>query len=140
MASCLSVFVGVGLLLAADKPGEEEVKRFQGKWTAQSRQSGDRKTPETQVSFFRLVIDEDGWKEGPEFVKAWKIKVDPSKDPKQLDLTAEIAGTEVVRRCVYELKGDTLTVCAPTKLGGERPGKVGPGGDVLITVYKRDKK
>jgi uncharacterized protein (TIGR03067 family) len=145
MRTRLLMIVAVGLLLAADKADDAikaEIKKLQGDWEAQSLQSLDAKTPEEDLKGLRLVIDGDKWtnyrgdKKGTELT--WKV--DPSKDPKHLDLTVTRNGKKVVVLCVYELKGDTLTVCRPFKNPGERPTKIAPAEGTGVAVWKRVKK
>jgi uncharacterized protein (TIGR03067 family) len=141
----LFMIVTVGLLLAADTVDDAvkmEVKTLQGDWEAQSLQTGDAKTSGEDLMGLRLVIEGDKWtnyrgdKKGTELT--WKV--DPSKDPKHLDLTVKRDGKEMVFLCLYELKGDTLTVCRPFKNPGERPTKIAAAEGTGIAVWKRVKK
>src|SRR5262245_12521111 len=106
MRARLLMIVAVGLLLAADEGDDAikaEVKKFQGNWEAQSIHEGDAKAAEEKLKGLRLVIDGDKWAsyQGDRKGREHTWKVDPSKDPRHLDLTAMINGKEVVFRCLY---------------------------------------
>jgi uncharacterized protein (TIGR03067 family) len=51
-----------------------------------------------------------------------QFKIDPDKDPKQIDITREIKkGDPRTLRGIYEIKGDTLKVCYFASDTGRRP-------------------
>jgi uncharacterized protein (TIGR03067 family) len=131
---------GAGSSPADDKAEKDEQKKFQGEWRAESIKTGDGSTPAEELKKFRLVIEGDRWTVETGAGKTeWTWKVDPSKSPRALDITTT-SGKEVVVRCLYELKGDTLTVCAPLKDLGERPKEIAVAPGFSVAVWKRDKK
>jgi uncharacterized protein (TIGR03067 family) len=117
---------------------EQELKRLQGTWEPVSLsldgESQELTLTATQViKGDRLHCLRDG-----ELTTGWKVTLDPSKRPKAMDLTAERDQRLV---CVYELEGDTLTVCHGDQLTVKgRPADVKPGEGVWVEVLERVKK
>src|SRR5262249_48702257 len=69
-------------------------------------------------------------------------KVDPSKSPKTIDITftgGPLDGQTMLG--VYELEGDTYTVCIPVGVGKERAKELAskPGSGLVLEVLKRVK-
>jgi RNA polymerase sigma factor (sigma-70 family) len=70
-------------------------------------------------------------------------KLDPSANPKTLDLVVSIPGGEETRPGIYKLDGDTLTYCAKRPAGAdERPTEFESkeGSGIVLLVLKREKK
>jgi RNA polymerase sigma-70 factor (ECF subfamily) len=145
-------------LLGADEPTKEakkELELLQGDWVqVWSEVRGKRHTSMSEVS---LTIKEDQWivklkngmskVEGDSVVKTKDgieitstIKIDPSQDPKAIDLKTTTGGKEKITLNIYKLDGDTLTVCK-TVNGKERPTEFKTTKEEgLLAEYKRVKK
>jgi uncharacterized protein (TIGR03067 family) len=139
VAACALALVG------ADGPEDlarKELGKFQGSWVAESIQIGPKKTPDEALKSFRLVVEGDSWIVKTPGEKKSKLRLDPSKSPKHLDLVDEIGGKERITKCIYEFKDDTLSVCRPyMQMNADRPAKIQAGGDFVgVTVWKREKK
>ncbi len=133
------------LVTGSDGPetaAKKELAKFQGSWAAASIQIGLKKTPNEDLKLFRLVIEGDVWIAKTKGEKRSKIRLDPSKSPKHLDLIDVVGEKERVVRCIYELKDDTLTVCRPyMQMDAPRPKKLEASGDFVgVAVWKREKK
>jgi RNA polymerase sigma factor (sigma-70 family) len=72
-------------------------------------------------------------------VAPMKVTLDPSKNPKWIDLWN--LGTGDLTRGIYELTGDRLRICTRDEGGAARPAEFAPSGDVLLMVmeFRRDK-
>lgn len=125
--------------------GQKELKKFEGKWK-----------PE------KLVVDgkEEQPPEGDEMLLAFKERkmlvgdkeffdvaaLDPSTDPKIIDLKALADMGPVTKDTVYEgiykLDGDTLTIALHFGGGKKRPEKLESVKDsgVVVVTLKREKK
>lgn len=101
-----------------------ELEKLHGTWIAVSAEKQGNRVPEEELkrAELRLVI------EGEEFTittaraagegMKGKLKIDPAKKPKSIDLTAEVAGGRISTATgIYELDGDTLKLC----YGKDRP-------------------
>jgi uncharacterized protein (TIGR03067 family) len=67
--------------------------------------------------------------------------VDPSKEPKRIDMTRtdrQNEGNDSTVFAVYKLEGDTLTVCYGVG-SRNRPSDLKPGEDRSVIIYKRKK-
>jgi uncharacterized protein (TIGR03067 family) len=145
----------VTLLVAADAPDEavkKEKEKLKGTWVVESFQVGGMKLDKLKGMTYRfdgdkLFIKAPGQKE-----VEGAYRIDPSKDPKQLDIvTPRSDGGKATSLAVYALDGDELKVCSgltttTTDAKGKAVGKTGDrparfdaklGG---LIVLKREKK
>src|SRR5262249_52986486 len=83
---------------AAD--AKKELARLQGEWTMAYLEQRGRKVPHETVKQFKLTIKGDLWVDTSSGGKGkpaqMTMTVDPSRDPKALDLTARAGDREVV--------------------------------------------
>ena len=144
----LAVLVVCGGLPAAEElkadTAREELKKLQGAWQVVSIETRRKARPEAEVSGLKLVIKGDSStfeKDGKPVVGIGKLRLDPGKKPKTIDIAVTGApedpkGTFTILG-IYELDGDSLRMCWG---GPKRPTefKTTPdGGD--LWVLKRDK-
>lgn len=144
------------LSLAADDKKDakvkEELKKLQGNWKAVSMQMGTDKAPEQVLAQAAFEIKdnkmiEKGHKSSTE------IAIDPTSDPKMIDMTGEVSVSqrnrktgkqEVTKRKettkgVYTLEDDKLTICLNTDPKGDRPSAIQGGKGLVLAVFKRQK-
>jgi uncharacterized protein (TIGR03067 family) len=112
------LILAAGLLIAADPPDKEKVKKemdqLQGTWTVASGEHNGEKVPEEQIKLIKLTIKDDKMtvKRGDETIFAGTVKVDPTTNPKQIDVTVtEGEGKGKTRQAIYALDGDTMKLC-----------------------------
>jgi uncharacterized protein (TIGR03067 family) len=101
-----------------------------------------KKRPDTVNVVSKLTISKNQWvvtyRDFASNTQA-TIEIDPSKDPKTIDLT--FRGEELPARGIYKLEGDTLTVCYNATVGGERPKEFKSTQEMgVLEVWKRAKK
>ena len=123
---------------------EKEFKKFQGVWTFESIEAGGKKAPADQLKGATITFAGDKFtvKKGDEVIQAGTQKLDPSKSPKSIDvLVTEGMKKGAVMLGIYEIDGDTLTVCFDEE-GKKRPAefKSAPGSETFVNVHKRVKK
>jgi uncharacterized protein (TIGR03067 family) len=125
----------------ASDPVAEEIKRLQGQWQAVEQQTKGEKRLKDDPS----VRDLQFAIEGEELVvrhvsregagRRKTIKLDPSKSPKEIDLTSH-DGVESgqTAAAIYKLEGDRLTICLPywTNDPTTRPREFRADDDVLM--------
>jgi uncharacterized protein (TIGR03067 family) len=145
----LAMTLAVGLLLAADDPKpdklKKEIAKFQGSWTTVSiLRNGEDAVPEEGLKQLVLVIEGDKRiiKNGEEVVSRGTYKLDPTKKPKAIDITVAegpLQGKTVVG--IYEIDGDTQKICLALE-GTERPKVFSSKADSghLLQVFKRATK
>jgi len=120
---------------------KKELAKLQGEWTMVSLEENGKKESDETVKRYKLTIKEDQWIITTSMGGGKKpFKIDPSKDPKTLDLVFKFGDKETVSPGIYKLEGDTLTLCRSTeKAGRPKEFKIRNNGDVLV-VWKRVKK
>jgi uncharacterized protein (TIGR03067 family) len=140
--------IAVAILIGAALPAQDakkDLEKMQGEWTIVSvEQGGKKKAPDEEFKKLKLTITGEEWKvrSGDEEKIKMTFKIDPSKDPKTIDLTIKSGGK--VSRGIYKLEGDTLTVCR-TFADAERPKEFKtPAGEQAaagqLIVWKRAKE
>ena len=116
LALCLQV-EGKPVPKAPDKaPPKDDLKSLQGEWEMVSLEQRGQQAPAT----YRLTINGDKWLVGSVNGEAGAgasitFKIDQSKTPKAIDLTAKLGGEERMDQAIYKLEGDIFTVCRDWK-------------------------
>ncbi len=125
MRAKMAVVVIAALLLGADAPRERPVDKdrnnLQGTWHSVSATRDGEKLDNTKHWRIRLVIDKDriSWQQALDegnaaSVVPFSYRLDPSKDPKTIDLTwADAMSVNKNKKLlgIYRLQGDELTIC-----------------------------
>jgi uncharacterized protein (TIGR03067 family) len=140
----LALAAGTNLWAAPDKPSKEdpvkkEMKKLEGTWTVVTQEREGKPVKNSKGTFTfaksKLTIR---WDKDEE--KGGKVKLDPTKSPKEMDIVADTPGGEVKLKGIYQIKGDSLKMCIDQK-GGERPAKftTKAGTGQILIVLKRAK-
>ncbi len=68
--------------------------------------------------------------------------VDPSKNPKTMDITLEKDGKKVTTQAIYDLNDDTLRIChnLGKRAAAERPKEFVADKQTVLGILKRDKE
>ncbi len=127
----------------ADKGSDDATKeyaRFEGSWNIASAEMGGQALPAEALKGTLLTCkgSDFTYKEG-ERVSKGTFKVDPSKKPRQIDITfgdGPMKGMTVLG--IYEVDGDSYKLCLD--LGGKkRPTEFKSGDMVVLEVLKKVK-
>ena len=104
-----------GMLIAADGPKQDKekaVKELQGTWDGVRADQGGNKGQLGVVWEVKAdKIIETRTATGEE-IGEWKYRIDPTKTPKEIDLTPSVgpaAGKTL--KGIYKIEKDTLTIC-----------------------------
>jgi RNA polymerase sigma factor (sigma-70 family) len=134
----------------ADKPKTDN-ERLQGTWEWVSLTQGGKTIKEENLlekdgrpgtlKFVGDKVVSADFNTGGKVVESkGSFKLDPSRKPKEIDLTPEDGEhKDKTISCVYELEGDSLGLCFPGQPGQERPTKLESkeGDSYMLMTYKR---
>ena len=134
--------VGVGLTLCgAGRADDKEGKMLEGTWQLVEGEVGSRKFPPEAAKGIKLTLSPGRYVVMAESKDEGTVKYFPDATPKALEIT----GTDGPNKgktfpAIYELKGDTLTVCYDLS-GKARPTefKSKPNTLLFLATYKRVK-
>jgi uncharacterized protein (TIGR03067 family) len=144
-----------GLLLGADSPEDaikQEKEKLAGTWAVASVEANGPKVPAEALNDFQFIFTAESLtrKKGGTAESGAGYKLDPSKSPKWIDMTGTTDGKEQSILALYELEGDTLTLCfradykkkdgKPNEMQ-KRPEKLDGGekSEQVLMVLKRQK-
>jgi RNA polymerase sigma-70 factor (ECF subfamily) len=103
--------------VAAGPPKEDtakaDLKALQGTWVVLSMEKGGKQAPEDMIKGATLVIEGDKFtlSHGKGETEEAVLKLDPTKDPKEIDFAVSDQGRPLVLEGIYKLEGGTFTVC-----------------------------
>jgi uncharacterized protein (TIGR03067 family) len=140
----------VGLALSVSAPGAKDPPKKEativGEWVGEKAMIGGMNLPVPDGGIsFRFAGDgalsvTEGGRGKPE---AGSYRVDPKKNPAEIDLTPPADKKEGTLQGIYKLDGDTLTLCfRRVTPGGARPTEFESpaGSDVIVMTLKRKKE
>jgi len=140
--------VVVGLLLGADAKDDvkKEKEKLQGTWKCVMLEEKGESKADTED--LRIVFDGDNFsvKRGDETMIKGTFKLDPSKNPKEVDLEVQ-GGIKAegdigkTAQGIYILKGDELKLCVLHPGGTDRPSEFSApaGSERMFITLKREK-
>jgi uncharacterized protein (TIGR03067 family) len=147
--SLLALLVVTGFVRGDPAPNEavkKEVDRLQGTWVPRSSITEGVAAKQAELDVLRLIIKGDRWSYsiggGPSILQPEpRFVVDPSANPRTLDVLSVKDKGKSLLRAIYEVDGDTLKVCF-TVGNAERPRefKSAAGSKSGVTVYERMKR
>jgi uncharacterized protein (TIGR03067 family) len=140
------IIVAASLLVAADAKEDAvktDLKKLQGNWKLVSAVVDGKKLPADLIKDRGDRIEIEGEKytyHGP-VIREMTLTLDPTKSPKEIDLTQRRGDQTKVWRAIYEVDGDMLKICRHQDGAQPRPtgftSKAGSGWS--STVWKREK-
>jgi uncharacterized protein (TIGR03067 family) len=97
---------------------------LQGTWKVTASEQFGEKVPPEDIADLFLIFKGDAIhiKEGGKTEEKFGFLLDPSKKPKEIDLTIKFGPKRgQVDRAVYEISGDTARICIQTDKDAPRP-------------------
>jgi uncharacterized protein (TIGR03067 family) len=150
MTLCLS-FSTSGLTAADEKDDSsaKELKQLEGTWRVLKTNSRGKDSKEVAPEVADVLVIEGKKmtltmgsfkdKKGKPIVQESTLVIDPSKEPKWIDVTRMKA--KISTKGIYELSGDKLKIALPITTNGTRPTefKSRSDGKDLVLFYERVK-
>jgi uncharacterized protein (TIGR03067 family) len=132
---------GGGLLVAEGEPKKdavkEDMKKLQGTWMYVSAEKLGK--PLTIDKEKRLVITGDHLRvQGSKMPREATFRLNPTTNPKHIDLTFKVKGREEAQHAIYEIKGETLKVCSAGPKGKRPPDFDSKYGVLLVLKRVKD--
>lgn len=141
MKTRVLLVMAVSLLIAADATEDvkKEKEKLKGTWSLVAVQvpKGEKGPTPKEIKEMKMIFGEDQMtpKFGDKEDKPASYKIDPSKNPKEIDM---MPGDRMVKG-IYLLAGDTLKLCLAQK--GDRPKQFkADKEETILMTLKRDKK
>ena len=146
--SAIALIALVSLPIVAEQPkgadATKELEKFQGRWSTVSRVDDGKASTEEDTTNHVItikgnlltVLNKD--KE----VATGRLKLDPSKNPAEYELTYESGPNKgTARKGIYKFEGDILTTCL-AGVGKEPPKEFAskPDSGATLFIQKRDKR
>jgi uncharacterized protein (TIGR03067 family) len=113
-ALTLVLLVPWSVASADDQAANQELERHQGTWTATSSIYDGQEAPEAIVRSITRTVEKDHvvWKRDGKSFAGTRIELDPSRDPRSIDVIPD-GGKDRGERVlgIYKLEDDRLTIC-----------------------------
>jgi uncharacterized protein (TIGR03067 family) len=128
----------------ASSPDAEDHKKLEGTWTFVDPSENQAKKKEKRPAM-RIVFDGTSIAfaaEGKKPTAQGEYKVDPTKNPKTMDIILDQQGKKITTLAIYDLSGDTLRIChflGPSSFK-ERPKEFIADKNTVIGTLRRAKK
>jgi uncharacterized protein (TIGR03067 family) len=128
---------------ADDQSVKEELERHQGTWRATSSIYDGQEAPQEIVRSITRTVEKDHvvWKRDGKSFAGTRIELDPSRDPKTIDVIPD-GGKDRGERVlgIYKLEDDRLTICMAAP-GQPRPKefKADKGSGCTLRTFIREK-
>ena len=154
MAGLVALVPGTGLTLeihplandhagrtpsTAARDDQSDREKMQGKWRIVRCEFSGRN--QDQAVGVEDTISDARWLRPNRRTAEYRLKLDSTKDPKSVDLSADRLGDQTLKG-IYSLDGDRLTICYSYDPRGPRPAefKTTEGTNVYLYVLERAKK
>src|SRR4051794_33041677 len=139
-------FVPLACVLLTPPTNEDKAKKdldkMQGTWTMQALEINGKDVPATNIGDTQLIVKADDYhtKVKGKDVTGFRIKLDPSKEPKEIDMIKkEPDGTEKVYKGIYIFEKDVLKICRGATAEQSRPNQFAtwPDTGYFVVTWKK---
>lgn len=137
------------ILALAQNSNEEKAKkdlqRMQGTWIMHALEINGKEVPAKQFEDTQLTIkaDEYNTKVKDRTPPGFRLKLDPSKDPRAVDMIQTLPdGSQKTIKGIYKVENDTLVICRGLTEEQERPGQFAtwPNTNYFVVTWKKQVK
>jgi len=125
---------------ATDDKATKELQRMQGTWVMHALEINGKAESKIQETLLSIKKDEYATIVKGKELKGFRLKLDPSKDPKWMDMIqAQADGSEKVYKAIYVIENDTLKLCRGIDPSQERPSQFGtwPDTGYFMVTWKK---
>ena len=139
------------------KTGAKDLELLKGTWNIDTMEWGGKSLPKELMNGYKFVFagNKLTWKGAIGMMsKSGKVtaidgtfppcdfKINPGKEPKEIDITLQLKQGDKTLLGIYEIKGDTLKVCNFGSKTGKRPAEFSTKDDrnIAYIVLTRAKK
>ena len=134
----------LGVSWSVDDKVAEEDKKFEGTWVVTMMEVGGQKVPDEVFKEMTFTFKGKEYKQkvGDKLVEAGTQDLEPTKTPKQMDITVSEGEAKGEKQlAIYEIDGDKTKICAAIHGDKERPSKfeTKEGSMSMIFELKRKK-
>jgi uncharacterized protein (TIGR03067 family) len=148
VSASMLIVVG-GWVTAVAAPGPKEEKGLDGTWAVVSVEVDPALGQPPKDAVWVIAggkLTERPKPGGGAVALTYAVKLDPAKDPKEIDLVAEVGGRKVVLRGIYRVDKGRLTICLGVAAGdaavveSERPAEFKANKNVQLLTLERNEK
>jgi uncharacterized protein (TIGR03067 family) len=130
---------------STEEKAKKDLGRMQGSWTMQALEINGKDVPIDKLQGTVLTIkgEEYRTKIKDKELFGFRIKLDPSKDPKALDMIQKQPdGSEQVIKGIYVFENDVFKMCRGLKAEQERPNQFAtwPDTGYFVVTWKKQGK
>jgi uncharacterized protein (TIGR03067 family) len=143
------------VVAGGDKAEAKELEALQGTWNVDSMEWGGKSLPKDLMTGYKFVFagnkltwdaaigmnSRGGKISALDGTYPCEFKIDPSKEPKEIDITLQLPKGDRPLVGIYEIKGDTLKMCYVGSTTGRRPTEFATkeGKNICYIVLSRAK-
>ena len=143
---CCMPFLWVVLLQAAgDDKAKKDLASMQGAWDMHALEINGKEVPPGQIGDTVLIIKGSEYRtkiKGKELF-GFQLKLDPSKNPKEVDMVQKQAdGSEKIVKGIYTFENGLFKMCRGLDANQERPTQFAtwPGTNYFVVTWKKQGK
>ena len=119
---------------------DKELERLQGAWVMQAIEINGKAETKIQETFLTIKKDEYNTSVKGKEPPGFRIKLDPTKEPKWLDMIQKQPdGSEKTFKAIYVIEKDTLKICRGIDANQDRPGQFAtwPDTGYFMVTWKK---
>ena len=127
---------------ANDEKAKKDLERMQGTWTMHALEVDGKTVPDAKLQNTFLTVKGDEYRTKVKDMEppGLRLKLDPSKDPKTVDMIQKQGdGSEKVIKGIYTFENDTLKICRGLTPEQERPNQFAtwPNTSYFVVTWKK---